>query len=635
LIRPHKGGGVIITAALILAFQISSFMVLFNLRRLIGSLLAVGRTLAIAMCALMLGACANLDNSRKIDAVSDAVDDARIRSVVNGESGDEDQKQLSPELILPKLELSEELLADLIVASLASHNEQWSVAAAKTFSAAQASNDPRLARLASLYAMQDKDYARAVEAAKHWVQLNTKEADAQITLLLAHLSAGEAEPAFEILQSRQAESSIEEFIKDVAGILVQQSNADVAIEIMSKYSEQSPASPQVALSSAYVARSFKNDELTQKWTEKALRLKPGWGLAAQMKASLLQRQDKGEERSRYIKQFLENHPTDHGMRINYAADLAQQKLFPSALEQMQIVLENDGNNAAALNYAAALANQLQKTDQAKNYYKQALALDSKNDEARWALARYAIQDENYLQAERHYQQIESPSSYFGAQLQVANMRYHTEGLESAIDVLRALEPKTEAEYVERATTRHYLLLQGRKYDEAFSAINEALTYLPDNIELVYARALVAAELSELKTAESDLRSIIIRYPDHANALNALGYTLADQTDRYAEAKELILKALELRPNDAHILDSMGWVLFRLKDFEQAIEFLQRAYDAAPEVEVAAHLGEVLWESGEMEKARGVWADAIAKDDENPLLLKTLERYGVSFTDKAS
>ena len=214
------------------------------------------------------------------------------------------------------------------------------------------------------------------------------------------------------------------------------------------------------------------------------------------------------------------------------------------------------------------------------------------------------------------------------------MRYYTRDLDSAIEVLRALEPATEAEYVDRATTRHYLLLQDYKYDEAYSAINETLAFLPNNVELKYARALVAAELSELETMEGDLRSIIANHPNHANALNALGYTLADQTDRYLEAKELVLQALALRPNDAHILDSMGWVFFRLKDYQQAIDFLQRAYQIAPQVEVAAHLGEALWANGELDKARTVWAEAILKDDNNPLLNKTLKRLGITFADSA-
>jgi Flp pilus assembly protein TadD len=211
------------------------------------------------------------------------------------------------------------------------------------------------------------------------------------------------------------------------------------------------------------------------------------------------------------------------------------------------------------------------------------------------------------------------------------MRYYTRGLKGAINTLRALEPRTEAEYIDRATTRHYLLLQDYQYEEAFGAINETIAYFPENTDLIYARALVAAELNQLETVEHDLRSIIARRPKHANALNALGYTLADQTERYEEAKELIVKALELRPNDAHILDSMGWVLYRMEDFEQAVSYLRRAYDKAPEVEVAAHLGEVLWEKGEADQARSVWVEAFDKDAENPLLNRTLQRYKIDLT----
>ena len=109
-------------------------------------------------------------------------------------------------------------------------------------------------------------------------------------------------------------------------------------------------------------------------------------------------------------------------------------------------------------------------------------------------------------------------------------------------------------------------------------------------------------------------------------MNALGYTLADQTDRYEEAKVLIEKALKIEPEQAHILDSSGWVAYKLNDFATAIEYLQKAYDASPEAEIAAHLAEVLWESGETEKAIGLLKESFSKDDKNPVLNKVIERY---------
>jgi len=248
------------------------------------------------------------------------------------------------------------------------------------------------------------------------------------------------------------------------------------------------------------------------------------------------------------------------------------------------------------------------------------------------LAQLALAEEKYATAERLFNDIRAEASYVRAQIQVANARYHLNGLQSALDTIELLEPITQADYIDVVLARHRLLLTDYKYEEAFGYINEVLLYLPDDLDIIYARALVAAELGKLDIAEADFRAIIEQDPNNVNALNALGYTLADQTERYEEARELIAKALEGSPDASHILDSMGWVLYRLDDYSEAIVFLEKAYQDGQEVEIGAHLGEVYWESGNQEKARTVWYESFQKDSVSPVLNKTLQKYGVTFNN---
>ena len=125
--------------------------------------------------------------------------------------------------------------------------------------------------------------------------------------------------------------------------------------------------------------------------------------------------------------------------------------------------------------------------------------------------------------------------------------------------------------------------------------------------------------------ESDLRKLISMEPDNAHAYNALGYTLADQTDRYQEALELIEKALELKPNDPFIMDSMGWVQYRLGNHQLAIDYLERAFDIREDAEIAAHLGEVLWIVGDRQRAEAVWNRALEQAPANDVLLGTIRK----------
>lgn len=603
-------------------------------------------SLLVCFAVLGLSGCANLpslpqdvgqkDNPEATDSLFEAAPD----QLETAEKQKNSALELALDPNLPAQDLSQELLEQLLVLNLASYQGDWGQASGSALQAAQASQDYRVARVATLLALRNNDYLMAVNSAELWLALNPDADDALNMLLISQVGAGQTDAALTSLARHRKklegqDNELDRHIKQTAGLLVRQRNDDAALKIAEHYVEAYPSSAQVMLSAAYIADTFENVEFADKWIDQALNLRAGWDLAAQMKAAILRRQGKVEERSEFIAKFVEEFPQSTMMQINHAAELAREKNYQAAFDVMQQVLVTAPDDVSALSYAGALSQQLEKTELAKKYYRRALFQDPKNDDVRWSLARIAVIEEKYAQAEQLYSDVHDPESYISAQIQVANMRYHTQGLKYAVNTLRALQPETEAQYIEIALTRHYLLMQDLEYEEAFGYINETLLYLPDNIDLLYARALVASELRKIDVAERDFRAILAAQPKHANALNALGYTLADQTDRYEEAKGFIVQALELRPNDAHILDSMGWVAYRMNDFEVAIEFLERAFAASPEVEIAAHLGEVLWEAGQREKANQVWQESFAGDANNPVLNKTLERYGVEPKAQAS
>ena len=157
--------------------------------------------------------------------------------------------------------------------------------------------------------------------------------------------------------------------------------------------------------------------------------------------------------------------------------------------------------------------------------------------------------------------------------------------------------------------------------------NAALLVLPDDIALRYTRALLAVEMGRLELGERDLRQIISAKPDNAAALNALGYTLADLTQRFDEAEQLILQAYELQPDDPSIIDSMGWVSYRRGNLAEAEKYMREAWKIFRNAEIAAHLGEVLWARGQKDEARSLWKLGIQMDSENEVLINTMQRFG--------
>jgi tetratricopeptide (TPR) repeat protein len=163
---------------------------------------------------------------------------------------------------------------------------------------------------------------------------------------------------------------------------------------------------------------------------------------------------------------------------------------------------------------------------------------------------------------------------------------------------------------------------------AMDILNDALRQFPDSSALRYARSMLGEQMDNLSLMESDLRAILEQDPDNATALNALGYTLADRTQRLDEAEELITRALALQPNEPAILDSMGWVLFRQGKYEESLGYLKRAYAVFPDPEVAAHLGEAMWMAGDREGATAVLRGAMLKTPDSEILLDTLNRLGM-------
>ena len=202
----------------------------------------------------------------------------------------------------------------------------------------------------------------------------------------------------------------------------------------------------------------------------------------------------------------------------------------------------------------------------------------------------------------------------------------------ALRHLAATPRFTETDEVRLYRAESEVLLRADRPGEAMNVLDGALAAYPEEAGLLYARAMVAVKLDRLDVVERDLRSIISRDPDHADALNALGYTLADRTDRFEEAHALVERALALAPDQYHVVDSMGWVLYRLGRYEEAADHLRRSYAMEPHPEVAAHLGEVLWVLGRQEEARAIWDAALKEDPDHEVLVETMERFGARRPD---
>ncbi|MEP6939516.1 MAG: tetratricopeptide repeat protein [Rudaea sp.] len=218
--------------------------------------------------------------------------------------------------------------------------------------------------------------------------------------------------------------------------------------------------------------------------------------------------------------------------------------------------------------------------------------------------------------------------WFAAQLRTAVLLNDGGKASDAIGLLHELQARSgdnAREVGEAYMLEAELLNRQKRGDEAIAAYDRGLQVLPDDTRLIYARALLNDDLDHIDAAVRDLRRVLELKPEDADAMNALGYTLADRTGEKSEALVLIQKALVLKPGEPAIMDSLGWVQYRLGDIDAALTQLRVAYQKQPDAEIAAHLGEVLWVSGRKDEARKVWDQGRKKDGANKVLIETIRR----------
>jgi tetratricopeptide (TPR) repeat protein len=331
---------------------------------------------------------------------------------------------------------------------------------------------------------------------------------------------------------------------------------------------------------------------------------------------------------RRIEKTLQRNPQDQTLRLRYARLLTATDLR-AAREQFEILSLQSPDDADLLFSLALINREVGDEDAAARYLRAMVELGERADEAHYYLGRIAQESGDTEQALGHYQAVGEGEQFMAATGRIGEILIQSQ---QTVRFLAWFSDQRD-HYPERRNAlfglEAQLLGQAGQPDLAVTLLNEALAESPQESSLLYARAMLSEQKGDLVSMERDLRDILSREPNHATALNALGYTLANRTDRHEEALKLISRALELQPGEPAILDSMGWVLFRLQRYEEALHYLTRAYAEFPDPEVAAHLGEVMWTLGDTDGALTVWRAAYASDPDHAVLQETLQRLGIT------
>ena len=270
-------------------------------------------------------------------------------------------------------------------------------------------------------------------------------------------------------------------------------------------------------------------------------------------------------------------------------------------------------------------------DEAKGYLEDLIARESHVDSAHLNLGRIAEERNDPQGALIEYAQVGPGNDYLPAQLRQADILMNNGKTAEAQSRLAAAARRAAGLRDSVVSDRSRNPVRQQTAGQGLDRIAQALQQYPDDLNLLYTRAMQAEKRNDLAQMEKDLRLIIKRDPDNAMALNALGYTLSDRTTRYAEAKALIEQAHQINPEDPAVLDSLGWVNYRLGNLDEAEGYLRQALERFPDHEVAAHLGEVLWANGKQREARQIWGKFLKEQPDSPILRSTIKRLTGSET----
>ena len=527
---------------------------------------------------------------------------------------------------LPKQDLTEAVLYEYLLAEIAGQRGAVGLSAQAYADLAKHTRDPRIAKRATEVALYARMPGAAIEAARIWYETEPSSMQALQTLASLLIGAKRQDEALPYLQKLlEGDDGADGFLK-LARLLANSPDKALTLKLVQELAQPYPKAAQSHFAVAQAAAGAGQGELALTEVRAAAALKPDWDLPVLLEAQLLQRQSNALALRR-LAAFLERYPKAREVRMSYARLLVAERKYTEARVEFQTLSQDFPDNVEVVFAVGVLSLQLQDYALAQANFKRLLVLPYRDkNTARLYLGQIAEEQKNYPEALRWYEEIEGGEQYLQAQLRYALVLNKQGKLDAARAHLRQVEAGSDQARVRLLLTEAQMLRDANRLSEAFDLIERALQNMPDQPELLYDYAMLAEKLERMDLLESNLKKLISLQPDHAHAYNALGYSLADRNVRLAEAQGLLEKALQLSPDDPFIIDSMGWLMYRMGKHKQALEFLRKAYSARPDAEIAAHLGEVLWVAGERGEAEKIWLDATQKTPDNDALNSTIKRF---------
>ena len=566
------------------------------------------RSASIAL-ALFLTGCATSTPEMSIE-VSVAVDDAEIAEA----------PATRPETPIP-----DDSLLPLLQAEFALRQRDFNQGLALLAKQANLLEDPALARRALRLAEFVNDTDQAAMMAVRLVELDPGDGAAAAAASGWLSRAGRPVDAVYYAQLAFERGHPVNVATNLGTYDALDEGSQVAItETIRAIAAQWPEDDQAAIAACLLARIEGDLKGAESFILPVLERSPEDVRAVMLWTQLMLDQD-ADDPFELLATTMSRYPDNQELRLQYARLLGSEGNYTGAQAQFVLLLERDPENTELLSTAALLDFELEYFDEALSKFQQVIALGERLDEAHYYVGRIELANDRYPEAIAAFASVGPSREFRDAKALAAQLLIDTA---FASDIKTFFDDQRRA--YPSAAEQLFLLEADSLRDwsgESLKAYDRGLTAFPQSFSLLYGRAMVHESEGQLGAMEDDLRSILAQDPDHTATLNALGYTLTNHTQRYEEAADLIERALALSPGDPAILDSLGWVYYKLGQYSESEALLREAHNAFPDPEVAAHLGEVLWVQGRQIEARDVWRDGLSRVPDHPIILEAVERLG--------
>lgn len=521
-------------------------------------------------------------------------------------------------------------------AELAFQRGQGAGAYLAMMSLARSTGDPRLARRATEMAIAASSSTDALKGAKLWRELAPHSDEAFQVLLGLQLNNNRLDEAKQALAQQLATSTPDQLPAVIATMqrnLSRMSDKSKATALLRELLEPYRDSVDAHLAIAQFSMVSGDRAGALRAAREALLRFPKSDIAALVLAQI---EDKAEA-ARVLTEFLKKNPKSREVRLAHARMLYEQSNIAEAKKEFKILVEQKKDDQTALFALGLLSVQANELADAEKYLSAYIdTLGGQPDRERDAtqalmLLAQMAEDRNDVAGALRWLEMADTLTHQGsvtAILKRAQLQSKNGKVDAGRQLLAEADADSDDDRVRLIIVDAQILRDAGRLSEAIKVIEDALESLPANIDLLYEYAMLVEKNREFEAMEKALRKIIQIAPDNPQAYNALGYSFAERNIRLPEAYDLIKVALALAPDDAFIIDSMGWVEFRMGRLEKAEELLRRAYGLRPDPEIAVHLGEVLWLLGREDEAKKLWRYANGKDPKNESLKGTLERFQV-------